>query len=248
MTLSAGSPERESATKPNATRFLAALVMGAFSLLGVACGEQEVSKNERAGTVREMPAAGETTARSTTSGEAAELARAEVGPREETNMVPADGKEPDPARPVPGDPPEGVEVYPATTNRTVEGPIHYDRQPPTNGDHDPLWQNCGFYEQPIKDRHAVHSMDHGVVWITYREDLPESQVDALRPYGDERYVIVSPYPEQDAPVVATSWRVQLELGGAGDPRLREFVDGFRVSEIAPLSGNRCVGGVGDPAS
>ena len=91
-------------------------------------------------------------------------------------------------------------------------------------------------------------MDHGVVWITYREDLPESQVDALRPYGDERYVIVSPYPEQDAPVVATSWRVQLELGGAGDPRLREFVDGFRVSEIAPLSGNRCVGGVGDPAS
>jgi len=58
--------------------------------------------------------------------------------------------------------------------------------------------------------------------------------------------VVSPYPGQDAPVVATSWRVQLELDGANDPRLREFVDGFRVSEIAPLSGNRCAGGVGNP--
>jgi hypothetical protein len=47
-------------------------------------------------------------------------------------------------------------------------------------------------------------------------------------------------------VVATSWRVQLELDGADDPRLREFVDGFRNSEIAPLSGNRCEGGVGNP--
>jgi hypothetical protein len=49
-------------------------------------------------------------------------------------------------------------------------------------------------------------------------------------------------------VIATSWRVQLELDGAGDPRLRNFVEGFRISKIAPLSGNRCVGGVGRPAA
>lgn len=235
-------------------KFLATILMGAFVLAGAACGGQETSdetpqgRPEETGAVGTTTAAGETTARETISGEAAELARAEVGPKEGTNMVPADGKEPDPARPLPEDPPEGIEVYPATTNEIVRGPIEYDRRPPTNGDHDPLWQNCGFYERPIQDRHAVHSLDHGVVWITYREDLPAGQVDALRPYGEEEYVIVSPYPGQDALVVATSWRVQLELDGADDPRLREFVDGFRVSEIAPLSGNRCVGGVGDPAS
>ena len=180
------------------------------------------------------------------SGEAAELARAEVGEREIRNMLPAGGEKPDPARPLPEDPPEGIEVYPATTNRTLKGPIEYDRQPPTNGDHDPLWQNCGFYERPIKDRHAVHSLDHGVVWITHRPDLPAGRVEALRPYGEERYVIVSPYPGQEAPVIATSWRVQLELDGAKDPRLRRFVDQFRISELSPLSGNRCSLGVGDP--
>jgi hypothetical protein len=73
-------------------------------------------------------------------------------------------------------------------------------------------------------------------------------VDELRPYGEEDYVIVSPYPGQDAPVISTSWRVQLKLDGADDPRLRKFVDQFRISEIAPLSGNRCVSGIGRPAA
>lgn len=208
---------------------------------GAASGTAAAAEAKQAGGTEETTAAAE-------SGEAAELARAEVGPKEIQNMLPADGKQPDPAQPLPEDPPEGIEVYPATTNKLSEGPIEYARTPPTNGRHDPLWQNCGAYERPIKDRHAVHSMDHGVVWITHSPDLPADAVESLRSYGEEGYVIVSPYPGQDAPVIATSWRVQLELDGADDPRLREFVDGFRRSEISPLSGNRCEGGVGDPGT
>lgn len=180
------------------------------------------------------------------SGEAAELARAEVGKREITNMFPADGKKPDSPQPLTENPPKGLEVYPATTSRVVEGPIQYDRHPPTNGDHAPLWQNCGFYRESIEDRHAVHSLDHGVVWITYRPDLPQHQLETLRPYGNENYVMVSPYLGQNAPVIATSWRVQLKLNGANDPRLEQFVNEFKISELAPLSGNRCVLGVGNP--
>jgi hypothetical protein len=207
----------------------------------------EASKTTASETSASEPTASERTdAAEAGAEEAAELARAEVGRKEITSMMPADGKKPDPPRPLPADPPEGIEVYPATTNRTTREPVDYEREPPTNGDHDPLWQNCGFYEEPIKDRHAVHSMDHGVVWITYSPDLPGGQVDELRSYGEESYVIVSPYPGQDAPVISTSWRVQLELDGPDDPRLRRFVDQFRVSELAPLSGNRCTGGVGNP--
>ncbi len=234
----------------------AALVLGAAFVLA-ACGGAstgdppetsvpETSASEA--TAAETPASEKTGAAAAGPDEAAELARAEVGRKEITNMLPADGKKPDPPRPLPDDPPPGIEVYPATTNQTTREPIDYEREPPTNGDHDPLWQNCGFYERPVKDRHAVHSMDHGVVWITYRPDLPAGQVDELRSYGEESYVIVSPYPGQDAPVIATSWRVQLELDGPDDPRLRRFVDQFRISEIAPLSGNRCTGGAGNPES
>lgn len=161
-------------------------------------------------------------------------------------MMPAGGAEPDPAQPLPDDPPEGVRLYPATTNAITDGPVRYPREPPTNGDHDPLWQNCGYYAEPIEDRYAVHSLDHGVVWITYQPDLPPGEIESLRPYGTEDYVIVSPYPGQEAPVTVTAWRVQLDLDGPEDPRLREFVDGFRVTELAPLSGNGCTGGVGEP--
>jgi hypothetical protein len=239
------------------------LLLGIILLLAAACGGQgsdnsskDSGKQETSGTRErgdtsaassEKSVVEETTSgKAGPSGEAAELARAEVGEKEISNMMPAGGKKPDAARPLPENPPNGIEVYPATTNHTVEGPIDYERHPPTNGDHDPLWQNCGFYEEPIEDRHAVHSMDHGVVWITYRPDLPKQQLETLGPYGNEDYIILSPYPGQDAPVTATSWRIQLELNGADDPRLRRFVNQFRISELAPLSGNRCTLGVGTP--
>jgi hypothetical protein len=268
--LSIESPAREFGANLRGMRVAFVALMCAFVLVGTACGggdaagntPEDASKQQSSGKQEESAsgsaASGKSTTQETTvgaggdggapSGEAAELARAEVGKREIANMLPAGGKKPDPARPLPEDPPEGIEVYPATTNATVRGSIDYDREPPTNGDHDPLWQNCGFYEKPIKARHAVHSMDHGVVWITHRPDLPAGQVEALRPYGEKNYVIVSPYPGQDAPVIATSWRVQLELEGPRDPRLSQFVDQFRISELSPLSGNRCSLGVGNPKS
>jgi hypothetical protein len=254
-------------TSPRGAKVATAILASVFVLALTTCGGQESagndaprdsSKQQTAGTSAQNEAkrAAEETTRAGAaasergsaagSGEAAELARAEVGPKEITNMIPADGKKPAPARPLPDDPPDGIEVYPATTNRSVRGPIEYDREPPTNGDHAPVWQNCGFYEKPVQNRYAVHSLDHGVVWISYRPDLPAEQVDELRSYGDEPYVLVSPYSGQDAPVIATSWRVQLELRSAEDPRLRRFVNQFRISELSPLSGNRCVGGVGRP--
>lgn len=213
---------------------------GGAASSGDSSGNTSGAANPSGGTTMMEATGGEA------SGEAAELARAEVGNQEIQNMLPADGKRPDEPQPLPEDPPEGIEVYPATTNEVTREPIDYGRRPPTNGDHDPLWQNCGAYEEPIKDRHAVHSMDHGVVWISHRPNLPAVQLRELRSYGDEDYVIVSPYPGLDAPVTATSWRVQLDLQGADDPRLRQFVEDFQNTELAPLSGNRCSLGVGNP--
>jgi hypothetical protein len=253
--LSIEDPVRKPGTNPRGAKVAAIVLVSVLALAGAACGAQSSSTEQGASGgssgVRAAPGgsgASEETTAAINDSEEAELARAGVGKKEITNMIPADGKKPDRARPLPEDPPQGIEVYTATTNRSVKGPVEYDREPPTNGDHAPIWQNCGFYGKAVKNRYAVHSLDHGVVWITYRPDLPERQVDELRPYGGEDYVIVSPYPGQDAPVIATSWRVQLKLDGAGDPRLRKFVDQFRVSELAPLSGNRCTSGVGRPAA
>ena len=227
------------------TAALSGLLLVAL-LFVVACG----GETDGSGGVEapaEETSGGASVAEETTSTERALTpAEATVGPGENSSMLPAGGREADPAQPPPENPPEGVVTYPATTNNIVEGAIEYDRDPPTNGDHDPLWQNCGFYSEPIENRHAVHSMDHGVVWISFNPDLPQQDIEVLRPYGQEPYVIVSPYPGLRAPVVVTAWRNQLDLNGVDDPRLRQFVDQFRVSETSPLSGNGCTGGVGEP--
>lgn len=228
---------------------LAALIALALAALFSACDSGESGSDKSGSDSSEDASRAETTLREPgqqASGDGLTPAEATVGPNESSNMVPAGGAEPDPAQPPPENPPEGVRTFPATTNELVEGEVDYERTPPTNGDHDPLWQNCGFYEEPVRDEHAVHSLDHGAVWISYLPDLRQEQIDALRSYAGEEYVLLSPYPDQPAPVIATAWRNQLRLDSAKDPRLERFVEQFRVSETAPLSGNGCTGGVGDP--
>ena len=222
------------------------LVMLAALLLLAACGGPMAgSGEEEPETSGETAAENEASPGEETSEIALAPADATVGENEGTAM-PANSREEDRAQLPPENPPKGVRTYPATTNGNYEPPIYYEQDPPTNGDHAPYWQRCGFYSTAIENEAAVHSLDHGAVWITYRPDLPQEELDTLRNLAREAYVLVSPYENLRAPVIATAWRNQLDLEGTDDPRLREFVDQFRISETAPRSGNGCENGRGEP--
>ena len=92
-------------------------------------------------------------------------------------------------------------------------------------------------------------MEHGAVWITYRTGLPASEVAALRVLAiRESYVLVSPYPDLPAPIVASAWGRQLRLDSSADPRLDQFVREFRLGRQAPEHGRTCSGGLGTPTS
>lgn len=158
-------PGAEESLEKRIKSVLAALIVLAFATLFSACDSGESGSDESGWEGSEDASRSETTLRESgqqASGDGLTPAEATVGPNESSNMVPAGGAEPDPAQP-PENPPEGVRTFPAITNELVEGEVDYERTPPTNGDHDPLWQNCGFYEEPVRDEHAVHSLDHGAV-------------------------------------------------------------------------------------
>ena len=44
--------------------------------------------------------------------------------------------------------------------------------------------------------------------------------------GPNRYLLLSPYPGQHAPVVATAWGAQLSLDSVSDPRLLAFLEHY----------------------
>ena len=123
----------------------------------------------------------------------------------------------------------------------VTTPVDYPQTPPVGGDHSPFPQTCGAYDQPVPDEQAVHSMEHGAVWITHRPDLPGPQVDSLRSYARQSHVLVSPYLGLPAPVVASAWGLQLRLESAEDPRLASFVTSYRQGPQTPEPGASCTG-------
>lgn len=129
----------------------------------------------------------------------------------------------------------------------VQGAVAYPQTPPAGGNHSPVWQNCGFYDQPIRNENAVHSLEHGTVWITYQTELPAPQIEQIAQIArSQTYVLAGPYPDLPSPVIATGWANQLRLDSADDPRLREFVRRFRQGPNAPEPGAVCSGGTGQP--
>ncbi|MCA9879345.1 MAG: DUF3105 domain-containing protein [Thermomicrobiales bacterium] len=139
--------------------------------------------------------------------------------------------------------PEGIQTFNYQGAQHSEGPVTYTEHPPAGGVHNPVWQNCGYYAAPVPNETAVHSLEHGAVWITYQPDLPADQVQKLKEMAEaQSYILVSPMDDLPAPVVASAWNQQLQLTGADDPGLEQFIRLFRLSKDAPEPGAACAGG------
>lgn len=120
--------------------------------------------------------------------------------------------------------------------------------PPAGGEHYNIWQNCGIYTEPIQTGNAIHSMEHGAVWITYQPDLPADEVATLQQLvRGETFILLSPYEGQESAVVITAWGLQLQVDSASDGRIQEFIDRYRLGPQTPELGASCIQGVGVPA-
>lgn len=90
------------------------------------------------------------------------------------------------------------------------------------------------------------TLNHGTVWLTYRpEDVDAAGIDRLTETLPDNGIL-SPYPDQEAPVVITVWGRQLALTGPDDPRIDLFLAEYGAGETAPEPNASCHGGV-DPS-
>ncbi len=122
----------------------------------------------------------------------------------------------------------GVAVFTGLShNHLTKGqyPQSYPQSPPVGGAHSPAWLKCQVYTEELPKENAVHSEEHGGIWITYQPTLPPAGIATLAMLAqtNREFVMVSPYNGQDAAVIASTWGLALKVQTATDPRLLEFV-------------------------
>jgi hypothetical protein len=125
------------------------------------------------------------------------------------------------------------------------GPLTYKLTPPVGGEHNARWQNCmgDVYNAPIANEHAVHSMEHGAVWVAYKPGLAADQISALESkVKGKPFTLMSPVEGLTDNISLQAWGYQLKVTSADDPRIDDFIRALSLNaSIEP--GIPCSGGL-----
>ncbi len=126
------------------------------------------------------------------------------------------------------DPPPGVEVVQVAQAFHTTDPVEYETTPGAGGPHHPEWLTCRAYSDPIPEANAVHTLEHGAIWITYDPDRAEpADIEKIEDFTRSSQVMSSPYPGLDSTVVLTAWARQLRLDTVDEDTIDQFIRAFR---------------------
>jgi len=150
------------------------------------------------------------------------------------------------ANEVPNDPAdiEGITNAEYVSQPHITTDETYEENPPIGGLHDAVWADCdgAVYDEQIRSENAVHSLEHGAVWITYNPDeVSQDDIGVLSEYvvGQE-YIMMSPYAGLPSPISLQSWNHQIFVDSVDDPRISEFITVLKANpEEHPEVGASC---------
>ncbi len=139
---------------------------------------------------------------------------------------------------------EGLETFDYEAGQPhVTTAVNYEQMPPVGGPHDGSWADCTgtVYDVDIRHENAVHSLEHGAVWITYDpEALSDDEIATLAGHADESGRMLSPFAGQESPISLQSWNHQLKVDSVDDPRIEQFAEFFTYNgEFYPEPGASC---------
>jgi hypothetical protein len=122
----------------------------------------------------------------------------------------------------------GAEVAIAAASHTTNPAdvIIPEGDPPAGGPHFPTPLTAKAYADPVQDGNVIHSLEHGIVWISYNRDLvsPGDLKTLERIQGaHSRDVILSPRPENRMAIAVVSWGRILRLDKADEQAITEFI-------------------------
>ncbi|MFG2560360.1 DUF3105 domain-containing protein [Streptomyces sp. NPDC048496] len=140
----------------------------------------------------------------------------------------------------------GERSWDKLTRDHVEKPVDYPMNPPVGGDHNPVWMNCDadVYTEAIPNENAVHSLEHGAVWVTYNDKAQPADIKKLADrVAKTPYSLMSPVKDQDAPLILSAWGKQVTVKSATDARVAQFFTKHVQGPQTPEPGAACTGGI-----
>jgi hypothetical protein len=142
---------------------------------------------------------------------------------------------------------DGVKTWTGKLARNhVTNVVHYPTEPPVGGNHLQVWMNCNgdVYTKALNNMNAVHSLEHGAVWVTYTSKAKKADVDALAAKVKQTpYTLMSPDDKQADPIMMTAWGHQRTVTSASDPNVNKFFAEFVQGKQTPEPGAACQGGL-----
>jgi hypothetical protein len=85
--------------------------------------------------------------------------------------------------------------------------LPWNTDPPSNGQHYPLWAVWGFYTEPVNPRQVVHNEEHGGVVLWWGSRVSSATVEQLRAFYNEESTgsFGTPYPALGSKIAITAW-------------------------------------------
>lgn len=112
----------------------------------------------------------------------------------------------------------------------------YNSNPPTSGPHLAQPANWGVYSTPLQDEQAIHNLEHGGIWISYKgiDDQTKGQLETITK-ANGGSVIMSPRESNDVKIVLTSWTRMEKLDGYDEGKILEFIRSNKNKSPEPMA-------------
>lgn len=105
----------------------------------------------------------------------------------------------------------------------------YNSNPPTSGWHTPQAMPWGTSRTEAPDELLLHNLEHGGVWISYKDPHDAALVEKLGALASRlpSKVLVTPKPQNDNAIAVAAWERLLKVDAYDERRIVEFINAFR---------------------
>lgn len=115
--------------------------------------------------------------------------------------------------------------------------VPYNSNPPTSGQHVAFTAPWGFHTEVIADEVLIHNLEHGGIWISYKDAKATETIEQLRALLPQlpRKTVVTLRPNNDSRIAVAAWGRLMTLDRVDAGMIVRFANEFRNKSPEPFA-------------